>query len=31
LIKDVVTGVFLIKNGMMTLTGKNGLGVQKIS
>ena len=31
LIKDVVTGGFLIKNGMMTLTGKNGLGVQKVS
>ena len=31
LIKDVVTGGFLIKNGMMALTDKNGLGVQKIS
>jgi L-alanine-DL-glutamate epimerase-like enolase superfamily enzyme len=31
LIKDVVTGGFLIKNGMMSLTGENGLGVQKIN
>lgn len=31
LIKDVVTGGFLIKNGMMALNGKNGLGVHKVS
>ena len=31
LIKDVVTGGFLIKNGMMSLTGENGLGIQKIN
>lgn len=31
LIKDVVTGGFHIKNGMMSLNGKNGLGVQKVS
>lgn len=31
LIKDVVTGGFLIKKGMMSLNGKNGLGVQKVS
>jgi len=31
LIKDVVTGGFLIKNGMMSLNGENGLVVQKIN
>ena len=31
LIKDVVAGGFLINKGMMSLNGKNGLGVQKVS